>query len=113
MLKIGIPKEIMPGEGRVALTPDDCRHLVKSGCELHLQSKAGLACGYADTAYTAVGVTLHNTAEQLYRAGELIVKVKQPLVEDLKLLDSRHLLFSFLHLAADFCPKNFLIVSSV
>jgi alanine dehydrogenase len=101
MLKIGIPKEIMPGEGRVALTPDDCGQLVKAGCALHLQAKAGLACGYADTAYTAVGVTIHKTAEQLYRAAELIVKVKQPLAEDLKLLEARHLLFSFLHLAAD------------
>jgi alanine dehydrogenase len=101
MLKIGIPAEIMSGEGRVALTPDDCGQLVKVCCAVHLQSKAGLACGYADTAYTAVGVTIHNTAEQLYRAAELIVKVKQPLADDLKLLESRHVLFSFLHLAAD------------
>jgi len=101
MLIIGIPKEIMPGEGRVALTPDDCDELVKAGCAVHVQSKAGLASGYADTAYTAVGVTVHKTAEQLYRAAELIVKVKQPLAADLDVLESRHVLFSVLHLAPD------------
>lgn len=101
MLKIGIPEEIMLGEGRVALTPEDCGQLVKTGCAVHMQSKAGLASGYPDTAYTELGVTVHKTAEQLYRAAELIVKVKQPLADDLKLLESRHLLFSFLHLAAD------------
>ena len=101
MLTIGLPKEIMPGEGRVALIPDDCRQLVEAGCAVYMQSCAGLASGYGDSAYSAVGVELLTTAADLYQAAELIVKVKQPLAGDLALLESRHCVFSFLHLAAD------------
>jgi alanine dehydrogenase len=101
MLSIGIPKEIMPGEGRVALVPEDCAQLVTAGGALHLQSKAGLASGYPDTAYIAVGVRVQATAAKLYQAADLVVKVKQPLAADLELLEARHTLFSFLHLAAD------------
>lgn len=101
MLKIGIPRECMVGEGRVALVPADCERLASAGCEIFIESSAGQDSGYADENYTAVGAVVVAGARDLYRAAELIVKVKQPLEEDLALLRSHHLLFSFLHLAAD------------
>lgn len=99
-MQIGIPSEIKPQEGRVALIPEACGELVRRGHGLHLQQGAGVAAGYADEAYLAVGVTLHPDAAALYAAARLIVKVKEPLAGDLALLREDHLLFCFLHLAA-------------
>ena len=101
MMKIGIPKETMQGEGRVALIPVDCRMLVESGCDVFIQQGAGLSSGYLDADYMAAGVEVLDSAEALYAAVQLVVKVKQPLADDLKYLRSDHLVFSYLHLAAD------------
>jgi alanine dehydrogenase len=100
-MKIGIPLEIMTGEGRVALTPEACKALVAVGHEVYVQYCAGLNTGYTDADYQACGVKLVDTAQQLYEAAQLIVKVKQPLEHDLRYLREHHVLFSYLHLAAD------------
>lgn len=100
-MKIGIPKESMPGEGRVALVPADCRKLVDEGFAVCLEQDAGLSSGYADSVYEEAGVEILPTAEALYAAAQLVVKVKQPLEHDLQFLRQDHLVFSFLHLAAD------------
>jgi alanine dehydrogenase len=100
-MKIGIPQEVMTGEGRVALTPVACQKLVDGGHVLYLQKGAGLSSGYADDEYQKTGVTLLDSAAELYDAARLIVKVKQPLAEDLSYLAKDHILFSYLHLAAD------------
>lgn len=101
MMKIGVPKETMRGEGRVALVPADCRTLIETGCSVCIEQGAGLNSGYPDDDYSAVGVELLASAEALYAEAELIVKVKQPLSHDLQYLRKEHLLFSYLHLAAD------------
>lgn len=100
-MKIGIPKETMRGEGRVALVPADCRALLAAGCEVCIEQGAGHNSGYADADYSAAGVAVLDSAEALYAAAQLVVKVKQPLAHDLQYLRSDHLLFSYLHLAAD------------
>ncbi len=100
-MKIGIPKETMQGEGRVALVPVDCRMLVADGQSVYIETGAGVNSGYADTDYVAAGVEVLDSAAALYAAAELVVKVKQPLAHDLQYLRSDHLLFSYLHLAAD------------
>jgi len=100
-MKIGIPLEVMTGEGRVALTPDACKTLVNAGHEVYVQYCAGLNTGYADADYQHCGVALVDTAQQLYEAAQLIVKVKQPLEHDLRYLRAHHVVFSYLHLAAD------------
>ncbi|MFC1589419.1 alanine dehydrogenase [Pseudomonadota bacterium] len=99
--KIGIPRETMRGEGRVALVPADCRILVEAGCHVSIEQGAGVNSGYVDENYRAAGVELLSSAEALYAAAKLVVKVKQPLAHDLKYLRKDHLLFSYLHLAAD------------
>ncbi len=98
---IGIPKEIKPLEGRVALTPRACAALASPGRELLLQSGAGEAAGYSDAAYAEQGVAIVADAETLYRRAEMIVKVKEPIGPELKWLRREHRLFSFLHLAAN------------
>jgi len=100
-MKIGIPKEIMNGEGRVALTPVACKTLVESGHEVYLQQSAGENSGYSDEDFRQSGVEIVNTAQQLYDSVRLIVKVKQPLAADLQYLNKQHTLFGYLHLAAD------------
>lgn len=100
-MKIGIPKEIMTGEGRVALTPEACSKLVDIGHSVFAQANAGDNSGYRDDEYRSTGVVIVESAEQLYHESELLVKVKQPLQGDLNYLRAHHTVFSYLHLAAD------------
>jgi len=100
-MNIGIPKEIMTGEGRVALMPEACQSLVKAGHSVFVEKSAALNSGYTDLDYKQMGAELVDTAQQLYGSSQLIVKVKQPLAQDIACLRSDHVLFSYLHLAAD------------
>ncbi len=100
-MNIGIPQEIMTGEGRVALTSEACKTLTDAGHAVYVQQGAGLNSGYSDLDYQNSGAILVETAQQLYEAAQLIVKVKQPLEQDIRYLRNDHVLFSYLHLAAD------------
>ena len=100
-MNIGLPKEIMTGEGRIALTPEACQSLIKAGHAVFVEKSAGLNSGYADTEYQQAGAELVDIAQKLYACSQLIVKVKQPLAQDIACLQSEHILFSYLHLAAD------------
>lgn len=100
-MDIGVPAEIKPLEGRVALIPAACRALVEAGHGVFVQSGAGVSSSYSDADYEEAGVQLVGDAEALYARAELIVKVKEPVEPELSLLGARHTLFCFLHLAAD------------
>lgn len=100
-MKIGIPREIKTLEGRVGLVPDACGELVRAGHRVFLETGAGVASGYADEEYTRLGVETLPDAAALYGAAEMIVKVKEPVGPELELLRRDHLLFSYLHLAAE------------
>lgn len=100
-MKIGIPLEIMTGEGRVSLTPVACKTLIEAGHTVFVQQNAGENSGYSDDDYRQNGACLVASAEQLYQSAALIVKVKQPLQQDIAFLRKDHVLFSYLHLAAD------------
>jgi len=99
-MRIGIPREIKTLEGRVALVPAAVAQLVAEGHSLLLEKSAGLLSGYDDSQYLAAGAKLAPDAAALYDAAQLIVKVKEPLPEEVALLRADHRLFSFLHLAA-------------
>ncbi|MCB1802338.1 MAG: alanine dehydrogenase [Gammaproteobacteria bacterium] len=100
-LRVGIPTEIKPLEGRVALTPDAVADIVSGGVEVGIQRGAGQGSGYTDDAYTAVGAQLLDDAAALYAWAQLVVKVKEPVGDEVDLLRPDHLLFCFLHLAAN------------
>ena len=98
-MNTGIPVEIMYGEGRVALIPAACSVLTSAGHRVFMETRAGLGSGYTDEDYSNAGVEIVDDQQCLYKAADLIVKVKQPLEEGLKYLQGRHTIFSFLHLA--------------
>jgi alanine dehydrogenase len=98
---IAIPKEIKPLEGRVGLVPSACSELIKSGHRVFLQSGAGENSGYSDAEYQTLGVEILPDAASVYERPGLIVKVKEPVGPELEMLRSDHILFSFLHLAAE------------
>ena len=102
-MRIGVPSETKTLEGRVALVPAACADLVRRGHKVYVQEGAGAKSGFSDDEYRRVGVHLVSSAKKLYEVGELIVKVKEPIAGDLKLLRKDHLLFCYLHLAAE--PK--------
>ena len=98
---IGVPKEIKSDEYRVALTPAGAEQLRRAGHTVLLQRGAGVGSGIPDEDYQAYGVRIVDTAEQVFAEAETIVKVKEPLAPEIKMLKPRHLLFTYLHLAAD------------
>jgi len=100
-MKIGTPKERKVLEGRVALIPDACAALIRQGNEVYIESGAGELSGYKDEQYSAHGVVIKETAAELYAEACLIVKVKEPIADDLQYLREDHILFCYLHLAAN------------
>ncbi len=100
-MRIGIPKEIKVKEGRVALIPPAVSELVRHGHEVYVQAGAGLASGYPDMDYRQAGAQLVPDAATLYARAQMVLKVKEPVAAEYSLLRADHLLFSYLHLAAN------------
>ena len=100
-MKIGALKEIFSGEKRVALTPDSATHLQKLGHECLVEKDAGLAAGFSDTQYMAVGVEISTTAEALTKASDVIVKVRPPSAAEINRLSSSKTLISFFYPSAN------------
>jgi alanine dehydrogenase len=100
-MRIGIPSETKTLEGRVALVPAACGDLVRAGHEVFIQSRAGEKSGFSDADFEAVGVNIVPDAAALYETAQLVVKVKEPIAGDLEHLRKDHLLFCYLHLAAE------------
>ncbi|MGQ4659305.1 alanine dehydrogenase [Lysobacter sp. F6437] len=100
-MRIGVPRETKTLEGRVALVPAAAGDLVKRGHEVWLEKDAGIKSGFSDEEYTRLGVNIAADAAALYEKGQLIVKVKEPIAGDLQHLRKDHLLFCYLHLAAE------------
>jgi alanine dehydrogenase len=100
-MRIGIPQEVKVREGRVALIPAAAAELVRHGHEVFVQSGAGVLSGFSDDDYAAIGVKILSDAKAVYDAAQMILKVKEPQPPELALLRRDHLLFSYLHLAAE------------
>jgi len=94
-VKIGAPKEIFPGENRVAMTPESAAQLQKLGHECLIEAGAGAAAGFDDDAYRAAGVTLVKGAKALYEKTDIIVKVREPKDTELARLSAGKTLISF------------------
>ena len=99
-MKIGIPKEIKNGENRVALPAAGVLDLITNGHEVFVEKGAGLGSSIHDDEYQAVGAVLVETAAEAW-SQELVLKVKEPLVEEYQFLREELVLFTYLHLAAN------------
>jgi alanine dehydrogenase len=100
-MKVGVPSEVKADEYRVALTPAGVRELVDAGHAVYVQSGAGSGSAIGDEAYQAQGATIVPDAAATFAESDLIVKVKEPQPAEVDLLEPRHVLFTYLHLAAD------------
>ena len=100
-MKVGIPKEIKNNENRVGMTPAGVAELVKNGHEVFVQHTAGEGSGFPDEQYTAVGAKILPTIEDVYATADMIVKVKEPIKPEYKLIRKGQLLFTYFHFASD------------
>ncbi len=100
-MKIAVPKEIKNNENRVGLVPSGVRQLVADGHELFVQKNAGAGIGITDKMYTDAGAIILNSLEECFATGEMIIKVKEPQAVEIALLKPHHILYTYLHLAAD------------
>jgi alanine dehydrogenase len=100
-MKVGVPTEVKTDEYRVALTPAGVRELVDQGHTALVQSGAGLGSAITDELYVAQGAAILPDAESVFGEAEMIVKVKEPQPQEVALIESRHTVFTYLHLAAE------------
>jgi alanine dehydrogenase len=97
---VGVPTEIKPDEYRVAITPIGVRELVAAGHDVVVQRGAGDGSSISDGDYAVVGARIVETAADVFAAADLILKVKEPQSVEIAMLEERHILFTYLHLAA-------------
>jgi alanine dehydrogenase len=97
---IGVPKEIKNNENRVALTPAGVAEMVKSGHTVFVQSTAGMGSGFSDEDYIHAGATIFPTIEEVYAIAEMIIKVKEPIESEYKLIKPDQILFTYFHFAS-------------
>lgn len=100
-MRIGVPKEIKIHEYRVGLTPDSTARLTQEGHRVLVETGAGAGAGFDDAEYTSAGARIVADADSVFGAAEMIVKVKEPQLEECSRLSPGQILFTYLHLAAD------------
>ncbi len=100
-MKIGLPKEIKDNEYRVGLTPAGVHSLAEAGHEVFVQKTAGEGSGFADEQYVSAGGKMLDTADEVWKTGDMIVKVKEPVAPEYPRMRENQLLFTYLHLAPE------------
>jgi len=100
-MRVGVPKEIKVHEYRVGLVPASVAELTAAGHEVIVETKAGTGIDFSDQDYINVGATIAANAAEVFAKSDMIVKVKEPQASEIALLEPRHLLFTYLHLAPD------------
>ncbi|WP_079127473.1 alanine dehydrogenase [Streptomyces sp. TP-A0874] len=99
-MKIGIPREVKDNEFRVALTPAGAHELVRHGHQVLVERGAGLGSAIEDEQYAGLGARVLETADEVWAAADLVLKVKEPVAEEYGRLRRGQTLFAYLHLAA-------------
>jgi len=99
-MKIGVPSEIKAQEFRVGLTPASVQELTNHGHEVLVQDQAGFGAGFDNSDYSNAGAKITSTAEDVFNAADMIIKVKEPLKNEVTMLRENQILFTYLHLAA-------------
>tara|TARA_B100000029_G_scaffold172890_1_gene169278 strand:+ start:1264 stop:2376 length:1113 start_codon:yes stop_codon:yes gene_type:complete len=99
-MKIGVPKEIKPQESRIGLTPESVKQLTSNGHEVLVEIDGGFEAGFENKHYITAGAKIINKAEDIFNDAEIIVKVKEPLSNEVKMIRENQIVFTYLHLAA-------------
>jgi alanine dehydrogenase len=110
-MKVGVPKEIKTLEFRVGLRPSGVHELVADGHEVFVETNAGAGIGMSDADYEAAGATVLGTPEEVFAKADMIVKVKEPQLNECAMLREDQVLFTYLHLAADPAQTEALVKS--
>lgn len=100
-MKVGVPKEIKVLEYRVGMIPSGVKELVNEGHEVFVETDAGMGIGMTDQDYIDAGASILSTPEEVFDISELIIKVKEPQLNECRMLKTGQVLFTYLHLAAD------------
>ena len=108
---IGVPKEIKLQEHRIGLTPNSVKTLTTKGHKVLVQKKAGFEAGFYDDDYINSGATIINDPKKIFNDSEIIVKVKEPQLSEVKMIKEDQIIFTYLHLAATKELTNGLIKS--
>ncbi|MGH3327285.1 MAG: alanine dehydrogenase [Streptomycetales bacterium] len=99
-MKVGIPREVKSHEHRVAITPAGVHEFVRGGHEVYVEASAGAGSAIPDDDYRSAGAVILDGADDVWGAGELILKVKEPVAQEYHRLRKNQVLFTYLHLAA-------------
>ena len=100
-MRIGIPKEIKNNENRVALTPGGAKTLIKNGHEVFIETHAGENSGFSNEQYLKAGAQILSTPEEVFAIAEMIMKVKEPIESEYKLIRPNQLVFAYFHFASE------------
>jgi alanine dehydrogenase len=112
-MKVGVPKEVKNHEYRVAITPAGAHELVRNGHKVYLQHGAGDGSSIPDSDFVAAGAEILPTADDVWQAGDLILKVKEPVAEEYHRMRKDQVLFTYLHLAASRACTDALLDSGI
>jgi alanine dehydrogenase len=110
-MRVGVPKEIKNHEYRVGLTPPLVSELTAAGHEVVVETQAGMGIDFEDSDYAAAGARIVSDAATVFAQSDMIVKVKEPQPSEIAMLEARHTLFTYLHLAADKAQAEGLMLS--
>ncbi len=99
-MKIGVPKEIKPQENRIGLTPQSVKTLTSNGHVVLVEKDGGFEAGFDNDQYRSAGAKIIDKAEDIFNDSEIIVKVKEPLSNEVKMIKENQIIFTYLHLAA-------------
>jgi alanine dehydrogenase len=99
-MKIGVPKEIKPQEHRIGLTPDSVKALVSEGHKVLVENNGGFEACFDNDQYINAGAKIINKAEDIFNDAEIIVKVKEPQSNEVKMIKENQIVYTYLHLAA-------------
>lgn len=100
-MKVGVPKEIKNNEFRVAITPAGVHELVRHGHDVVIEAGAGLGSSIPDADYVSAGARILPTADEVWAAADMILKVKEPIAAEYHRMREGQVIFTYLHLAAD------------
>jgi alanine dehydrogenase len=112
-MKVGVPREVKNHEYRVAITPAGVHELARNGHEVYIEAGAGAGSSIPDGDFTAAGAAILATADEVWAAGDLILKVKEPVAEEYRRMRKGQVLFTYLHLAASRDCTDALIAAQV